>query len=39
MPTGVHVRPANASYLAAKVSRVRTSIDLPATGSEDRRSG
>jgi GTP cyclohydrolase II len=39
VPTGVHVGPANASYLATKVSRGSHLIDLPATGSEDRRSG
>jgi GTP cyclohydrolase II len=39
VPTGVHVGPANASYLATKVSRGAHLIDLPATGSEDRRSG
>jgi GTP cyclohydrolase II len=39
VPTGVHVGPANASYLAAKVNRGSHLIDLPATGSDDRRSG
>jgi GTP cyclohydrolase II len=37
VPTGVHLGPANASYLAAKVARGDHLIDLPLTGSEDGR--
>ena len=39
VPTGVHLAAANARYLATKASRGSHLIDLPATGSEDRRSG
>jgi GTP cyclohydrolase II len=39
VPTAVHLGPANAAYLAAKVARGAHLIDLPPTGSEDGRPG